>query len=54
MSFSDLLRVAPGSTLYLEAIEPDGTPGFEGDKAAGEDAQWPEPDEDVSGIVIPE
>ena len=37
MSFSDLLRVAPGSTPDLEAIDPDGTPGFDGDKAAGED-----------------
>lgn len=37
MSFSDLLRVAPGSTPDLEAIDPDGTPGFEGDKAAGRD-----------------
>ncbi len=42
MTFSDLLRVTPGSTPDLEAIDPDGTPGFDGDK------------EDVSGIVIPE
>ena len=37
MSFGDLLRVKPGSAPDLEAIDPDGTPGFEGDKAAGED-----------------
>ena len=36
MTFSDMLRVKPGSTPDLEAIDPDGTPGFEGDKAAGE------------------
>ena len=36
MSFSDLLRVAPGSKPDLEAIDPDGTPGFDGDKAAAE------------------
>ena len=36
MSFSDLLRVAPGSKPDLEAIDPGGTPGFDGDKAAGE------------------
>jgi PPK2 family polyphosphate:nucleotide phosphotransferase len=29
--------VAPGSTPDLEAIDPGGTPGFEGDKAAGQD-----------------
>ena len=37
MSFSDLLRVAPGSTPDLAAIDPSGTPGFERDKAGGLD-----------------
>jgi len=32
MSFTDLLRVAPGSTPDLAAMDPGGTPGFEGDK----------------------
>jgi hypothetical protein len=105
MTFGDLLRVAPGSTPDLEAIETDATPGFEGDKDAGRDRlkelraelsesqerlwaeskqswfvipadkkwyrdlavaeilaetaremdpQWPDAEEDVSGIVIPE
>jgi len=34
MSFTDLLRVAPGSTPDLAAMDPGGTPGFEGDKDA--------------------
>ncbi len=34
MTFSELLRVAPGSTPDLAAIDPDGTPGFTGDKVA--------------------
>ena len=34
-SFAELLRVAPGSTPDLAAIDPAGTPGFDGDKAAG-------------------
>ncbi len=34
MSFADLLRVAPGATPDLAALDPGGTPGFEGDKAA--------------------
>ena len=33
-SFAELLRVAPGSTPDLAAIDPAGTPGFDGDKAA--------------------
>ena len=37
MTFGDLLRVAPGSEVDLAAIDPGGTPGFEGDKAAGRD-----------------
>ena len=37
MSFSDLLRVAPGSTPDLAAIDPGATTGFEGDKDAGRD-----------------
>ena len=32
MSFADLLRVAPGTTPDLDAIDPDSTPGFEGGK----------------------
>jgi PPK2 family polyphosphate:nucleotide phosphotransferase len=36
MSFADLLRVEPGTTPDLEAIEPRSTPGFEGDKDAAE------------------
>ena len=36
MSFSDLLRVAPGTRPDLAAIDPRGTPGFEGDKAAAQ------------------
>jgi PPK2 family polyphosphate:nucleotide phosphotransferase len=32
MTFSDLLRVTPGTTPDLSAIDPDGTPGFEGGK----------------------
>jgi PPK2 family polyphosphate:nucleotide phosphotransferase len=35
MSFSDLLRVAPGSTPDLGAIDTRATPGFDGDKDAG-------------------
>jgi PPK2 family polyphosphate:nucleotide phosphotransferase len=34
MTFTDLLRVEPGSTPDLEAIDAKGTPGFEGDKRA--------------------
>jgi PPK2 family polyphosphate:nucleotide phosphotransferase len=37
MSFSDLLRVTPGSKPDLDSIDSNGTPGFEGDKAAGRD-----------------
>jgi polyphosphate kinase 2 (PPK2 family) len=37
MSIADLLRVAPGSTPDLAAIDPGATPGFEGDKDAGRD-----------------
>lgn len=37
MSFTDLLRVSPGSTPDLASIDPAGTPGFEGNKAAGRD-----------------
>jgi PPK2 family polyphosphate:nucleotide phosphotransferase len=33
MSFADLLRVTPGTTPDLAAIDPDSTPGFEGGKA---------------------
>ena len=36
MSFSDLLRVAPGTRPDLDAIDPRGTPGFDGDKAAAQ------------------
>ncbi len=37
MTFADLLRVEPGTTPDLAAIDPAGTPGFAGDKvAAGE------------------
>ena len=36
MSFADLLRVAPGSTPDLAAIDPASTPGFEGDKDAAQ------------------
>jgi PPK2 family polyphosphate:nucleotide phosphotransferase len=36
-SFAELLRVAPGTRPDLAAIDPRGTPGFDGDKsAAGE------------------
>lgn len=34
MSFATLLRVAPGTTPDLSAIDPASTPGFEGDKSA--------------------
>ena len=34
MTFSDLLRVAPGSTPDLAAIDAAATPGFDGDKDA--------------------
>lgn len=34
MTFTDLLGVTPGSTPDLAAIDPAGTPGFEGDKKA--------------------
>ncbi|MBA2632004.1 MAG: polyphosphate kinase 2 family protein [Chloroflexi bacterium] len=37
MSLADLLRVAPGSTPDLTAIDPAGTPGFDGDKDAARD-----------------
>ena len=33
MTFSDLLRVSPGTTPDLAAIDPGATPGFDGDKA---------------------
>lgn len=36
MSFSDLLRVAPGTRPDLAATDPRGTPGFEGDKEAAQ------------------
>ena len=36
MSFSDLLRVEPGTRPDLAAIDPRGTPGFDGDKAAAQ------------------
>ena len=32
MSFADLLRVAPGTHPDLAAVDPAGTPGFEGGK----------------------
>jgi PPK2 family polyphosphate:nucleotide phosphotransferase len=35
MSYADLLRVAPGTRPDLGAIDPQGTPGFDGDKTAG-------------------
>jgi PPK2 family polyphosphate:nucleotide phosphotransferase len=35
MSIGDLLRVEPGSSPDLASIDTGGTPGFEGDKAAG-------------------
>lgn len=34
MTFADLLRVEPGTRPDIEAVDPSGTPGFEGDKAA--------------------
>jgi PPK2 family polyphosphate:nucleotide phosphotransferase len=34
MTFTDRLAVAPGSTPDLAGIDPRGTPGFDGDKAA--------------------
>jgi PPK2 family polyphosphate:nucleotide phosphotransferase len=33
MTFTELLRVEPGTTPDLSAIDPRGTPGFDGDKA---------------------
>jgi PPK2 family polyphosphate:nucleotide phosphotransferase len=36
VSFSDLLRVTPGTRPDLAAIDPRGTPGFDGDKAAAQ------------------
>jgi PPK2 family polyphosphate:nucleotide phosphotransferase len=33
MTFTELLRVEPGTTPDLAAIDPRGTPGFDGDKA---------------------
>lgn len=57
MTFSDLLRVVPGSPPDLASIDTSSTPGFDGDRDAArdrlKDPQWPEPDEDLSGIVIP-
>lgn len=38
MTFTDLLRVVPGTTPDLGAIDPNGTPGFDGDKGAAHDA----------------
>jgi PPK2 family polyphosphate:nucleotide phosphotransferase len=35
VTIAQQLRVAPGTTPDLAAIDPDGTPGFDGDKAAG-------------------
>ena len=37
MTFTDLLRVAPGSRPDLSAIDPESTPAFDGDKAAAKD-----------------
>jgi PPK2 family polyphosphate:nucleotide phosphotransferase len=37
MTFTELLRVAPGSRPDLSAIDPESTPGFDGDKAAAKD-----------------
>ena len=37
MSIGDLLRVEPGSRPDLDAIDPAGTPGWDGDKAAARD-----------------
>jgi PPK2 family polyphosphate:nucleotide phosphotransferase len=37
VSFSDLLRVTPGTRPNLAEIDPRGTPGFEGDKTAAQD-----------------
>jgi PPK2 family polyphosphate:nucleotide phosphotransferase len=37
MTFTDLLRVAPGSRPDLSAIDPESRPGFDGDKAAAKD-----------------
>jgi PPK2 family polyphosphate:nucleotide phosphotransferase len=36
-AFASSLRVEPGSKVDLDAIDPDATPGFEGDKEAAED-----------------
>src|SRR4029453_13245748 len=36
-AFAARLRVEPGSKVDLEAIDPDGTPGFEGDRGSAED-----------------
>ncbi len=35
--FADELRVAPGASVDLSAIDPGSTPGFDGDKDAGRD-----------------
>jgi PPK2 family polyphosphate:nucleotide phosphotransferase len=35
--FSDLLRVAPGSTPAIAAVDAGATPGFDGDKTAARD-----------------
>ncbi|HEX6474312.1 MAG TPA: polyphosphate kinase 2 family protein [Candidatus Limnocylindria bacterium] len=36
-AFAAKRRVEPGSKVDLDAIDPDGTPGFEGDREAAED-----------------
>ena len=35
-AFAAQLRVAPGSKVDLHAIDPGGTPGFEGDRDSAE------------------
>lgn len=45
MTFSDLLRVVPGTAPDLASIDPSGTPGFDGDKAAARERLRPLRDE---------
>lgn len=45
MTFTDLLRVVPGTTPDLAAIDPRSTPGFDGDKTAARSQLKPLRDE---------
>jgi hypothetical protein len=62
MSIPSLLKVSPGERPDLGHADTSETPGFD-DLAAAEilaealrdmDPQWPEAEEELSGIVIPD